>query len=683
VKRAVVIPLLVISATLLKAQDSPKREIDLNRLVDEIFANQSNDLNYADLYENYLQILSNPYDLNTVSAEELNSLYLLTPSQLKSFISYRAEIGKLLSVYELQSIPEFTKETFLKLAPFVTIVDDKTTINRSLWSRIRSEENNYLLLRYTQTLETQKGYTSTATPSSKYIGGPEDLYARFRVSRPGDFSIGATAKKDAGENMKWNPAKKFYGFDYLSFHAQLQNKGRIKNLIVGDYQAQFGQGLMLGSVFGIGKNGETITSIRRSSLGFLPYTSQYQAGYFRGAAIAYQTGKYFTLHGMISSRARDGNLQQDSALSSISSFSFSGLHRTPSELENRSTLQEQNMALILNFQKQNLDVGAMVHRTTMSVPLQPSLNLYNQFNFSGSENTNVGLFLNYTFANVTVFSEIAHTVSQGMASSIGMLANLTPRLDISLHYRNFSRNFYSFYSNALAENSLPQNESGFYWGWKYTFNKKYSITGYVDLFEFPWLKYRSYAPSTGSEWLLRFNYRPSKSVYLFLQAKEESKQRNTGADTNLFATEQGVRRNYWINLDYATSPSLSFKTRIQFNSYQLNGKTIQGSAIMQDVTFAWQRFSVNTRYAIFDTDEFDNRIYVYEPDAWLAFTFPAYNGKGVRSLALLQYKISKKIDVWIRWAQTRYTDRNSIGSGGETILGNTQNDVRFQTRIRF
>ncbi len=682
-KRIAVLSLLAISASLVKAQDYPKSDIDLNRLVDEIFTNQSGDLNYADLYENYLQILSNPFDLNNVSVEELSSLYLLTPSQLNSFISYRAEVGKFVSVYELQSIPEFTKDTFQKLAPFITIVDDKATINRTLWNRIRSEENNYLLLRYTQTLETQKGYTSTATTSSKYAGGPEDLYLRFRVSRPGDFSVGATAKKDAGENLEWSPSKKLYGFDYLSFHAQVQNKGRIKNLIVGDYQAQFGQGLMLGSVFGIGKNGETITSIRRSSLGFLPYTSQYQAGYFRGAAVAYEVGKHITLHGMISSRARDGNLQQDSSLSSLSSFSFSGLHRTPSELENRNALEERNMALIINYQKQNLDVGAMIHRTNLSVPLQPSLNLYNQFNFSGSENTNVGIFLNYTFANVTMFCEVAHSVSQGMASTVGLLANLTPRLDISLHYRNFSRNFYSFYSNALSENSTPQNESGFYWGWKYTFNKKYSIAGYVDFFEFPWLKYRSYAPSTGSEWLLRFNYKPSKLIYLFLQVREESKQRNTGADINLYSTEQGVRRNYWINLDYATSPSLSFKTRIQFNSYQFAGKTTQGSAIMQDATFAWRKFSASTRYAIFDTDEFDNRIYVYEPDAWLAFSFPAYNGKGVRSLVLLQYKISKKVDVWMRWAQTHYTDRSSIGSGGETIMGNTQNDVRFQTRIRF
>jgi hypothetical protein len=86
---------------------------------------------------------------------------------------------------------------------------------------------------------------------------------------------------------------------------------------------------------------------------------------------------------------------------------------------------------------------------------------------------------------------------------------------------------------------------------------------------------------------------------------------------------------------------------------------------------------------LFDTDDFDNRLYVYEKDVWLAFTFPAYSGRGVRHFLLLQYRLSEKIDFWVRWAQTRFTDRDIIGSSGEAILGNTRNDVRFQVRIRF
>jgi hypothetical protein len=665
------------------AQDYPRKEINPSTLVDEIFATQDLDVNYQDLYENYLQLLSNPLDLNSVTDEQLRSLYVLTLQQIQSFLSYRKEAGTLLSVYELQNIEGFTKEIFLKIIPFVTVEESSTSFNKNIFKRIGEEKNNYLLLRYGQTLETQKGYSEKTDSGSRYAGSSGNFYARFRVSRPGDFSLGFTMKKDAGERIDFNPSKKYYGFDYISFHAQVQNKGKIKNLIVGDYQAQFGQGIALGSVFGIGKNGEAVTTIRRSNLGFLPYTSIYEAGYFRGAAISYEAGKIFTIHAMASSRGRDGNLQQDSTENNFSSFSFTGLHRTPTELANRNAILETNLAMAANYKNQSLDAGLLIHRTQFDVPLRRNVNQYNQFSFNGNENTNVGAFLNYSVANVSFFSEYVQTLSQGSAAVAGLLASLTNKLDVSLLYRKFEKNFYSFYSNALAENSIPQNESGIYWGWKYSFNKKISIAGYADLFRFPWLKFRSYSPSDGTEWLLRFNYRPTKTIYIFLQAREEIKQRNSGADVNLYLTDLGIRRNYWVNVDYAATPKLSFKSRAQFSTYQLANKNTQGMAIMQDFSYDWNRFSLSGRYVLFDTDDFDNRLYVYERDVWLAFSFPAYNGKGVRHFLMLQYKLTEKIDVWMRWAQTHYTDRDTIGSSGETILGNTKNDVRFQVRIRF
>jgi hypothetical protein len=265
----------------------------------------------------------------------------------------------------------------------------------------------------------------------------------------------------------------------------------------------------------------------------------------------------------------------------------------------------------------------------------------------------------------------------------GVLTSLTPRLDVSLVVRKFDKNFYSFYSNAIAENSTPQNESGIYWGWKYSFNKKYSLAGYVDLFSFPWLKYRSYSPSDGHEWLIRFNYKPSKTVALFLQAREESKQRNTGVDHNLYLTADGIKRNYWMNCDYTANANLSFRTRLQVSTYTIAGKMTRGMVVAQDVVYERGRFTVTGRYALFDTDDYDNRLYLYERDAWLSFTFPAYYGKGIRNYLMLQYRAGRKADLWLRWSQTRYTDREVIGSGGETIVGDTRNDVKLQARIRF
>jgi hypothetical protein len=666
------------------AQDYPRKELNPANLADEIFAKQDLDINYQDLYENYLQLISNPLDLNSVTEEQLRSLYILSQEQIEKILNFKREAGPFLSIYELQTI--FDHDTFLKIAPFATVPDAAGFLNKTIIKRIADEQNNYLLFRWGKTLEQQQGYSERATPSNRYAGSPDDFYARFRSSRAGDFSLGFTMKKDAGEAITWNPSKKQLGFDYLSFHLQALNKSKIKNLIIGDYQAQFGQGIALGSVFGIGKNGEAVTAMRRANLGFTPYTSIYEAGYFRGPAISYSVGKNITLHFLASLRGRDGSIKQDTTNATagyLSSFSYTGLHRTSSEITNHNSITESNVAGVIQFKKKSVDAGVIFHHTQFSTPLLRSPSSYNQFYFNGEANCNVSTYVNYSFGNCAFFSEFAQTINNGRAGVAGVLASLTPKLDVSLLYRRFDKNFYSFYSNAIAENSVPQNEIGNYWGWKYSLNKKISLAGYVDLFSFPWLKFRSYSPSDGNEWLLRFNYRPSKTVSFFLQAREESKQRNTGLDHNLYLKENGIKRSYWINCDYAANARVTFRTRAQFSSYSIAGTTTHGMMLLQDVTYVFDRFSISGRYALFDTDDDDNRLYAYERDAWLSFTFPPYYGKGIRNYLLLQCRVSRKMDLWLRWAQTRYIDREIIGSGGETIAGDTRNDVKLQARIQF
>lgn len=671
--------LMLLMSPLLHAQHYPKREIDLSALVDEIFAIQDDDINYEDLYENYLQLISNPYNLNTVTGEQLRVLYILNQLQISSFLKYREETGNILSVYELQSVEGFDFVTFQKLLPFVSADDNTTKLNRNIFKRIAEEKNNYLLLRWSRTLENQKGYR--ADSASRYAGSPDRFYARFRVSRPGDFSIGITAEKDAGEQLigKNNLP------DFLSFHAQVQNKARLKNLIVGDYQAQFGQGLTLGSAFGLGKNAEAVTSIRRSNIGFVPYTSLLETGFFRGAAATYLLHPRLEINLMASHRHRDGSVQSDSIgelTNTISSFGFTGLHRTPREIANRQSLLEKNISGILTYRLPTLDAGIIWHHTQFDIPLVRNSTLYNQFQFQGSENTNAGFFFNWNFKNYSFFNEFSQTMHHGKALVAGILTNVSAKLDISFLYRKFDRTYYSFYSNALSENSTPQNETGFYSGWKYAINKKYSLAGYVDFFQFPWLRYRSYSPSVGTEWLLRFNGRPSKSTSFFLQFREEIKQRNSSTETTLYKNLRGTKRNYWINLDYQASPQLKFKSRAQFSTFQWDGQLTKGMILLQDISWDVRKFTFTGRYALFDNDNYDNRLYVHEQDVWLAFSFPPYYGKGVRQYILAEYRISEKLTIWCRWSNTNFRDRDIIGSAGETISGNQRNDVKFQARIK-
>ncbi|HEY3429999.1 MAG TPA: hypothetical protein VGK39_04920, partial [Cyclobacteriaceae bacterium] len=468
-------------------------------------------------------------------------------------------------------------------------------------------------------------------------------------------------------------------------HAQLQNKGKLKNLIVGDYQTQFGQGLLLGGSFGYGKGSEAVMTVRRSNLGVLPYTSVNEAGYKRGAAFTYELNSSLYFSSFYSLAWRDATLVTDESDDAfVSSFQTTGLHRNESELSKRHQIREQNYGGVLHYKKNKIDAGLIFSAIDFNIPINPNPQPYNQFTFAGQNASNIGAFLNYTIHNITFFSEAAQTAGQGYGLTAGVLGTIAPRLDFAWHIRNYQRNFYSLYSNAFSETSLPQNESGIYWGLKYSMNKKFNASGYVDLFKFPWLRYRSYAPSAGHEWLVRFTYQPSKNVSVYMQAREEAKSRNVANEqSNLFTVAEGTKRNYWINCDYGLTQNLKLKTRAQFSTFNINGISTKGMALIQDISVNVNKFTFTGRYALFDTEDYDNRQYVYERDVWLAYALPSYSGVGVRGYAMVEYVLNKKLTFWIRYAKSRYTDRDEIGSGADTISGNTKTDIRVQARITF
>ena len=123
------------------------------------------------------------------------------------------------------------------------------------------EDNNALFLRYERVVQARRGYSAPDTLSggrlsSRYLGSPDKLLLRYRVSRAKDFSLGITAEKDAGEPLAWQPGQRRYGADFVSAHFVVQERGRLKTLALGDYQLQFGQGLLLSSGLQVGKGGE-------------------------------------------------------------------------------------------------------------------------------------------------------------------------------------------------------------------------------------------------------------------------------------------------------------------------------------------------------------------------------------------------------------------------------------------
>ncbi len=668
---------LLCQATVMMAQDIPPQVNDISRLEEQIYPIQNDDSDNEERYEAWLQMLAHPSDLNRITEDELRQLMILSEKEIGQVMHYRAQYGPFLSVYELQAVPGLSMATISRLAGFVTVRDAQTRLDASIIERMKKEKNHYLLLRYDRILESQDGY---GKDSSGYSGSQDHMTVRYRLSRPHDFSLGFSLEKDAGERLQWSPPTKQYGFDYLSWHIQLTDKGKWKNILIGNFQIQMGQGLIWGGTFGFGKNSETITSVRRGNLGFLPYTSMTENASFNGGAVTYSLSKRWQLHGFLSQVDRDAKVAQQDSQPFVTSLQTSGLHRSLGELSSRKTIREFDGGMAIEYTTGRVDAGMSFHHLSLSMPIRPGITPYGQYAFRADHLSNAGLFFNINTPGVTIFMETAYTLGYGRATTAGAIGNISNMTEVSLLLRVFDRDFTSFCANPFAENSRPQNETGLYTGFRHRFSRRVDLSGYVDLFRFPWLSYRDYSPSEGHEWMARLTWAPKRQTVFYLQIREQAKMRNLSTPSTLYLADTGTKRNLWMRCEINQGPWI-FRTAIQLSQYMIGSVASGGLGIAQDLGYRHRKWSFSFRFALFDTDDYDNRLYFYEKDVWLGYSFPAYDGKGIRRYAVLSWKISRRLECWIRWSGTRYFDRTEIGSGAERIPGNMRNDAKFQLRI--
>lgn len=656
--------LLAVSTTAV-AQNAPDAH-DFEELTDGLLAYPDEEADYESLYENIVRIVTSRIDLNKADRGALERLYILTDEQIENILHYRERVGPLIDVHELQAVPGLDVGTIRQLLPRVIVKDPRQQINQSLVRRMRAPGHTYLVTRWQRTL-------SPVDDTDDYRGSPDKLTFRLRSSVPGDFSMGFTGEKDAGEPSI---------FDYASAHLQLLNKGWLKNIIVGDFQAQFGQGMVLGGGFGLGKGG--VATLRKSSPGFLPYTSVNENAARRGIAFTVVPAKSLAVSAFVSRMRKDGRLsaEADNDLR-ISSLLSSGYHRTPSEIETRKSIRETSAGMVINYHSGNLDAGVISHGIAFDFPVRPKRTLYNSFAFAGRRSLQQSIFLDYRFQNLSFFSEAAYSTGGGSGLVTGVLISLARDLDMAVLFRRYTPDYHAFYAHPFSENTRPQNETGWYWGGQYKWQQKLTFRAYVDLFTFPWLAFRRYAPSSGREWMVRAQYSPQRKIAVRAQMRSEAKDRNRAPGNSVYKVSTGIKRSGLVQVDYHVEERLRLKSRVQWNSWSFEGITGRGITVVQDVIFRLPPFRVTARHALFDTDSYDNRHYVYENDAWLAYSFPAYYGRGIRNYVLLEAKINRRITVWMRYGRTARLNLRLIAAESDEIPENSRKDVKFQLRITF
>jgi hypothetical protein len=650
----------------------------LKDILESAAENLSEDVDLYELTERLNYIRSHPINLNSTTSAKLKQLVFLSPLQINNLLRHLEVNGKLLDLAELQSIDGFDLLTIGRLVPFVTI--GKVEVTKLTLKGIRDLGTNDLMIRYGRVLEVPKGFTDL--PGSRYLGSQDRMLVRYKYAYHTKMTFGMVMEKDAGEYFTQGKIIA----DHFSANLTLNQIGVFKKVIIGDYSLQFGQGLTLWSGFGFGK-GPDVTSVAARDVGLRSYSSANEASFFRGFASTLQVVKNIEFTSFISYRKRDGSLKiWPDSTTTIQTINESGYHRTKTELKNQNSLTQLTFGGALQYLSDNLNIGFVTYQSKYDQNFVTGNSAYNKYAFTGKALLNTGLHYSYTFKNLYAYGEVAHSLDGGWAVVNGLLVSLSPKFSAVVLHRNYDRDYRSFFSNAVGENTDVANEQGFYTGLNFTPNKKFIYSVYFDYFKFPWLKFRVDSASEGHEVLVQGVYLPKKTLKILFRLKRELKQQNPDATDKTTGLKDVFKGSARAAIDWRLSKTIDFQQRIELSIYK-KGENDQemGKLIYSDFNFhrPSSKISGNIRVAYFDTPSYNSRIYAYEDDVLYGSSFGAYLDKGFKTYGNMRYRVTRKMDVWARYSIIVYRDKETISSGLDEIAGNQKSDVKIQVRYQF
>ncbi len=652
--------------------------------IEELSDSESGNAYLENLFDELSYLSENPFNLNTVTKSDLERLPFLSAIQIENLLYYVYKYAPVRSIYELKNVEGMDMQTINYLLPFLYVgeIKSREQVNPK---KILQYGRHEIYLRSDYCFQKKTGYYEPTeeelakNQNKHYLGEDYYLSAKYGFSYKNKIQFGLVGEKDAGEAF-WNDQHK--GFDFYSAHLVVKNVGILKLLCLGDYKASFGQGLVLNTDFIIGKTSDVI-NVNKKNSGIKRHFSTNEVDFLRGVALTLGINNC-TLDILYSHKQADATASD----TEIISFKTDGYHRTYKDLEKKNEAELNLYGCNFRWQNADFNLGTtIVYYDFGGKMLSPTPHPYNLFYLRDKDSYNAGL--NYGFQRKKLFFQGETAIGKNNSFATINILQLIPASFLTLvaSYRDYRKDFQSYYGKTFAEGSTAQDESGFYFGSDIKLKKRWKISTYIDAFKFPWLKYGVNMPSEGNDFLLQINYHPLYNWDMNVRYKNKIKEKNYTPDkavkTMILPYEQKKMR-YQLNYHNASG----FKSRLQLDytfytetdNQESKGWMIAPSAGYQNTKFPVQ---IDCGFSYFKTDNWNTRIYAYEKNILYAFGFPAFYGEGYRTYSALKINVLKNLTAYAKIGWTHYFDRNEIGSDLEKIEGKNKTDGNFLLKIKF
>lgn len=636
-------------------------------------------------YEELIELAENPFNINTVTKSQLKQLPFLSDRVIDNIIKYVEKYGPLVSKKELLGIEDMDWQTRLFLEDFIYIGPEEKD-NYFSFKRMLKYNKQELTTRVDIPFTQKAGYADypesvlMEKPNKKYYGDPLYTNLRYRFEYNKQIYFGLTAEKDAGEPFFRLYNKK--GYDFYSAYLYINDMGRFSHIAIGNYKASYGYGLVINMGFSMGKTASS-SSLRRTGSGISKYTSTGEYNFLQGFSAGYRLTDRWNISAFYSFRNMDALVDN----MFIKSLKTDGYHRLYKDMEKRNTIHNNLIGCNLNYNGKYYEYGLTAVYNSFSKVLNPDYKPYNKYYPRGKDFFNAGLYYKLFF-NKLMFSGETAVDKKGTLATINSLC-YSPSVDtdITVINRYYDKRYQSIYASAFGENSRVQNELGLYIGLETSAIPKIKFLSYIDLFYFPWMRYRVDAARTsGMEGVLQLSYSHSNSLSMLIKYSYKNKAQNydNSKDERYVLPYIRQRLRYQMNYLFDENNTLKFMADYTNTGYwrqrRTNGFLLSASANAGLKTVPL-KFSVSGGW--FSTDDYNSRVYLYEPGLLYAFSMMSFYGKGFRTGLKVQYNILKNLSLQVKYGWTHYMDRNTISSGPEEIQGNNKSDIQFQLRYKW
>jgi hypothetical protein len=633
------------------------------------------------LFDELSYLNDHPFNLHTVTKKDLERLPFLTDIQIENLLYYIYKYSPLVDIYELKNVEDLDIQTITYLLPFVYI-GDTVQVSDFQWKNLFRHGKQEVMLRSDYTLQKKAGYQKAtseeiaAKPNKYYLGEPYYLSLRYGFHYK-DVQWGFAGEKDSGEAF-WNQRHK--GFDHYAFNFNLKNRGILENLHIGDYRLSFGQGLVMNTNFSTGKT-SFITNINQTNEGIKRHASTNEMNFFRGLA---GTLKFNDLQISLFYSHRNQDANADSMF--IYTFKTDGYNRIPNDINKRRMATVDMGGSHIRWRNGLLNLGlTFVYYSFGGKDLNPNPQPYNLFYLKGKNHFNTGINYGFRGKRYSFQGETALDAAGKWATVNNLLLNPASSINWVFSYRNYVRDYNALYAKAFTESSLVQNESGFYAGVKLHPFSRWELSAYADFFRFPWLKYGVNSSSSGMDGLAQIIFKPQGNLQMQLRYKYKQKEKNTiwenGNKTFVLPYQQ---QRLQFRLDYRRK-SMGMKTQADYNLYTENSQLQPGWSLMQTFSFSPEKskLQIDGSIGYFHTNDWNSRISIYEKNILYAFYYPSFSGEGLRLYTVVKWKIIPSLTIYLKLANTRYLDRDVIGSDLEEIQGRDKTDVYCLLKYEF